>query len=571
MAFLIVIIAILVIALIVFGTWFAAMVAEGKCPLCALKKLAPTKLTIDIDNVPDYDNGAARTPLMGWSSWNTMRNHIDEDTIVEVARAMCSTGLADAGYKYINLDDCWQSSQRDADGKLQGDLETFPSGIKALCDRVNAMGLKLGIYASNGTLTCEDLPASLGTEELDARTFASWGIEYFKYDFCHNEAISGTTPAIEYVDISPIGQRAIIRLSPDNAKYTGKAKTVRIKDLPTGKAMGMLNHNAGTAYFDVNIPTSGKYALTVHFNKTMAFKRRYLQIVINGKVNEVFFPAGKGFTPDGRAQIAVDMQSGANHIVLCNPVVTRADSSYIQYKRMGDALISASRDWAKFNHTEEKPITYSLCEWGTSKPWNWGAKVGNMWRTTHDIMANWTSITTIYKFNLRLYKHARPGHVNDPDMLEVGNGKLTPEENKSHFTLWCMMAAPLVLGNDVRLLTEDTKKNKVLLSILTNEDMIDIDQDPLVAPAKKIGKEGSIDILARPLANGDVAICFFNKSKKKVAIEYDIDTLKDVKYLGVSRTNNAEIYDLWSAQTYHNDVIKANIQPHGVKAYRISF
>lgn len=571
MGFLIIVIALAAIGLIAFVTWFASMVAEGKCPLCAMNKLKPTKLTIDISKEPDYDNGTAKTPIMGWSSWNTLRNHIDEDTIVEMGRAICSTGLADAGYKYVNLDDCWQSSQRDADGMLQGDLESFPSGIKSLCDRINMMGLKLGIYASNGTLTCEDLPASLGNEALDAKTFASWGIEYFKYDFCHNEAISGTTPAIEYVDISPIGEHATVRLSPENAKYTGRAKTVKIKDLPTGKAIGMLNHNAGTAYWDVNIMTSGKYAITVHFNKTFARKRRYLQIVINGKVHEVFFPTGNGFTPDGRAQITAELQAGANHIVLKNPVVTRADSSYVQYKRMGDALMDATKAWAMYTNREEKPITYSLCEWGTAKPWKWGAKVGNMWRTTHDIFPNWTSITTIYKWNMRHYKYAKPGHVNDPDMLEVGNGKLSPEENKSHFTLWCMMAAPLVLGNDVRQLTDGSKKSQVLLSILKNDDMIAIDQDPLVAPAKKIAKEGKVDILARPLANGDVAICFFNKGKKKVSVEYDLDTLKEIKYLGVSRTSNSEIYDLWSAQTYHSDVITAPIQPHGVRAYRISF
>lgn len=571
MVFWIILIALLIIGIILFAVWFFSMIAEGKCPLCALNKLKPTKLTIDVSNEPNYNNNVPATPIMGWSSWNTARNHIDEDTIVEIARAMCSTGLADAGYKYVNLDDCWQSSMRDADGMLQGDLESFPSGIKSLCDRINMMGLKLGIYTSNGTLTCEDLPASLGCERLDAKTFASWGIEYFKYDFCHNEAISGYTPAIEYVDVSPIGSRATARLSPDNAKYTGKAKTVTIKDLPTGKAIGMLNHNAGTASFDLDIINGGEYAMTVHYNKTRAFRRRYLQIVINGKVYEVFFPTGKGFTPDGREQIIVQLNSGVNHIVLRNPVVTRADSSYVQYKRMSNALLDATKEWAAFTRTEEKPITFSICEWGTSKPWKWGAKVGNMWRTTHDIFPNWTSIVAIYSRNLSLYKYSKPGHVNDPDMLEVGNGKLNPEENKSHFTLWCMMAAPLVLGNDVRLLTDDSKKSQILLSILTNEDMIAIDQDPLVAPAKKIGREGRVDILARPLANGDVAICFFNKSKKKVTVEYDIDTLKEVKYLDVERTSNASIYDLWTAQTYHADTITAPIQPHGVKAYRISF
>lgn len=571
MVFLILTIALIVIGLVAFVTWFLSMIAEGKCPLCAMKQITPTKLTIDTSKDEDYASKGRETPIMGWSSWNTMRNHIDEKTILEVSDALCETGLADAGYKFVNIDDCWQSSERDVDGKLQGDLESFPSGIKTLCETINEKGLKLGIYSSNGTLTCEDLPASLGNEKLDAKTFASWGVEFFKYDFCHHDYISGLTPAIEYVDINPIGQPVVATLTPDKAKYTGKAKTVEIKDLPTKKAMGMLNHGAGTAAFDVDIAENGDYVLTVHFNKTFAKKRKYMQIVINGEVTEIFFPAGQGWTPDGRVQAVAKMRQGNNHIVLQNPVVTRADSSYIQYRRMGKALSDATSEWAKFCGIPEKPITYSLCEWGTAKPWNWGVKAGNMWRTTHDIMANWLSVKTIYEFNVKLYDHASPGHINDPDMLEVGNGKLSPEENKSHFSLWCMMAAPLVLGNDLRVLTDGSKKSDIILSILKNEEMIKIDQDPLVKPAKRIGKNGSVDILARPLEDGDVALCFFNKGKSKKPVEFDINTLKDEKYLALERTSNPEVTDLWSDSCYHSDTIKASVASHGVKVYRISF
>ena len=113
MTFLIILAVILIIAIIVFAIWFAAMKADGKCPICALKHLGSSKLTIDIENEDDYDNGVSPSPLMGWSSWNTLRNHIDEDTIIETAKAMKETGLADAGYKYVNLDDCWHSSMRE--------------------------------------------------------------------------------------------------------------------------------------------------------------------------------------------------------------------------------------------------------------------------------------------------------------------------------------------------------------------------------------------------------------------------------------------------------------------------
>ena len=169
-----------------------------------------------------------------------------------------------------------------------------------------------------------------------------------------------------------------------------------------------------------------------------------------------------------------------------------------------------------------------------------------------------------------MYKSASPGHINDPDMLEVGNGKLTIEENRAHFTLWCMMAAPLVLGNDLRELQNGSKKSDAILKIITNENLIRVDQDTLVKPAKRIGKKGSIDILARPLSNGDVAICFFNKGGSKKEIEFDLATLKDEKYLSISRTNNAQIKNLWSEEIFHSDTIKTAVASHDVKVFRIS-
>ena len=170
------------------------------CPLCTAKKIL-NKTRINQTSADVYSNGVAMTPPMGWSSWNLFRNHISEDLIKEIADAMAASGLAEAGYKYVNIDDCWQASERDAEGKLQADPIHFRSGIKALSEYVNSKGLKLGIYSSNGTLTCEDYPASLRHEAVDADTFAEWGVEYFKYDFCHNEKISSEAPKIAEVSV----------------------------------------------------------------------------------------------------------------------------------------------------------------------------------------------------------------------------------------------------------------------------------------------------------------------------------------------------------------------------------
>ena len=165
------------------------------CPICIAKKIVG-KTQVSQVAKGSYGNGVAMTPPMGWSSWNLFRNKISEDLIKEIADAMVDSGLAEAGYQYVNIDDCWQASERDENGKLQCDKIHFPSGIKALTEYVNNRGIKLGIYSSNGTHTCEDYPASLRNERIDAETFAEWGIEYFKYDFCHNVAISSIAPWI---------------------------------------------------------------------------------------------------------------------------------------------------------------------------------------------------------------------------------------------------------------------------------------------------------------------------------------------------------------------------------------
>lgn len=576
MIFLIVLIAIIVILAVLFVSWFFTMKANGKCPLCAIKKITiPRKITMDISETENYNNGVAQTPPMGWSSWNTFRNHIDQDMIMEVAEAMVNSGLADAGYKYVNLDDCWQSSMRDSDGKLQGDLRTFSRGIPQLIKDINQLGLKVGLYSSNGDLTCEDMPASLGNEDLDAKTLASWGCEFFKYDFCHSHPISGDCPAIEKIELNRIDTNdfnSLEVLKPEDAEFIGMAKIIKLSELPSGQAIGFLNHGAGSATFKVISLPKGKYALTVVHQKTFRRTDSYAQITVNGKIHEMFFPRGKGFSDSGRTQIVVDLKDGENIITIQNPIATVADSSYIQYKRMGDALKNATKEWAKFTNTPEKPIVYSICEWGTAQPWDWGRKAGNMWRTTHDIMPMWKSIVLLYDFTIKKYAAAGPGGWNDPDMLEVGNGKLSEDENRAHFSLWCMMAAPLMLGNDIRKFV-DGNNNAVegnsALKIVTNKQLIAIDQDTLGKPAKRLKKVTGVDIIARPLANGDTALCLFNRSAGNKNIHLNLKELLADEYLDTPQSDQYELHDLWSDERNTASAVSASLPKHSVKVYRI--
>lgn len=570
--FLIVLIAIVAILVVLFVSWFLTMKANGKCPICALKKIfIPTKLTIDIDEEEDYPADISPTPPMGWSSWNTFRNKIDQDLIMQTAHAMKDSGLAAAGYEYVNLDDCWQSSMRDSDGKLQGDLGTFSRGIPKLIKEINRLGLKVGLYSSNGTLTCEDMPASLGNETLDAKTMASWGCEFFKYDFCHHERISSDCPCIEHIVITKPETSIEIDLRPEDAEFTGKAKIIKA-DVPSKKAIGFISHGSGSASFSFDADERGEYILTFVYKKALAKKKPYMQAWLNGRLYEIFFPESKGFSDIGRHQIKIELQAGENKMTIKNPVITPIDSSYIQYKRMGNAIKEASSMWARVTNSPEKPITYSICEWGMARPYLWGAKAGTMWRTTPDIAANWRSVMFIYNRTLKLWKYASPGHYNDPDMLEVGNGKLTYNENESHFALWCMLAAPLMLGNDIREFVKDGAPDKTndTLKIVTNKHLIAVDQDELGKPAKRIKKSGGIDIIARPLANGDSALCMLNCASSTKSISFSLDELAKDEYAGFADAPSGyELHDLWTDERTSGTTIAASIPSHATVVYRV--
>lgn len=541
--------------------------------------LDPKQLTqmakVNLDLGAEYDNGAALTPPMGWSSWNTFHNRISENLILEVAEAMEKSGLADAGYVYVNIDDCWQSAKRDANGCLQADFVTFPSGIAELARQVNERGLKLGIYSSNGTLTCEDLPASLGHEETDARTFAEWGVEYFKYDFCHHKILPFRGPCIEKIAVGALGSGNEIFYEAEDAVLEGSAVVVADPRMETGKYIAGLGFGSGAVTFpNVVAEEDGIYALTICIRKKSR-SEKFAVIEVNGALSgDTIFPPTWAVTKEGRHQVMVRLKKGVNSIRIHNPIASRFDSSAYQYAKMGRALKKASRGYARDAGVPEKKITYSICEWGFNLPWKWGSKAGNLWRTTMDIKPHWASILGIYEINVRLWKHAHPGAWNDPDMLEVGNGALNYEENKSHFSLWCMMAAPLILGNDVRQFlkrdgTADTENTA--WRIVTNKAMIAINQDPLGVQCRRISNVGLQDTLVKPLANGDVAVCFFNKAMETKPFSLKLSMLAAKDFVALPFADQYEVTDLWShyTQTVQGE-LRCNVPPHGVKVYRIS-
>ena len=533
---------------LIFVLWCFLQKKQGLCPICTIKQfMFKSKLTIEIPENEFYNGGEAATPPMGWSSWNTFRNNIDEKLIYDTAVALKESGLADAGYKYVNLDDCWHSSLRDADGCLQGDLSRFSTGIDTLCKKINSLGLKVGLYSSNGDYTCEDLPASLDNELKDAETFARWGVEYFKYDFCHNIKIPSVAPFVERVEIKT-GDN-IISLNTSDAHLSGLARIKTDKKLESGKYISFLGQGKGKAEFNVEIAEEGTYPLTLVVKKSGRYNK-YLVVQVNNTYYEMFFPATKAWSTLGRYQCEIKLNKGRNHITLFNPVCTRADSAYIQYKRMGKALTDASAD---------KKITYSICEWGRNKPENWAWNAGNLWRTTPDIRPVWQWINIIYNINLKSGEFAGPGHWNDPDMLEVGNGKLTLDENRTHFSLWCMMAAPLILGNDIRQYTVNADNE--ILEILKNKQMIAIDQDPLGHQCVRYKKSFTSDFLVKKLTENRHAVCIYNKSGKSKTVSFkSIDLPSEIAC-------RCEYTEVWTDKKYNGNSFEITLNPHSCAVF----
>ncbi len=547
---------------------------KNLCPVCGFKKLtAMTK--IHVDGADRFNNGTALTPPMGWASWNLFRHNINENIIKEIAAAMKAAHLDELGYQYVNVDDCWMSSVRDENGRLQGDLATFPSGIKSLVEAVNSYGLKMGIYTSNGTLTCEDLPSSLYHERTDAETFAEWGVEYFKYDFCHNEPIPMLAPEIEKIHFSKKGESDFLTLTAEEAELRGGAEILSDEKLTlTGKYISGLSSAGGCAiFYDIEMPEEDDYTLTLGIRK-MVNKDKYCEIIINGTDTYAFrIPGSKGFTREGRNQLTVHLKKGKNTLLIHNPIGSRMDSAARQYQNMGKELMRAAKKVAEETGKPEKPICFSICEWGWNKPWKWGHTAGNLWRTTPDIRPEWYSIIGIYEANVRLYEYAGPGNWNDPDMLEVGNGDLTDNENIAHFSLWCMMAAPLILGNDVRkFIKEDgtiDTSNKVL-RIISNKKAIAINQDKLGIQCRRVKTNGFTDVLVKPLENREIAVCLLNKTKSGKDISFSIKELSKLGFVNLPEADRYAVCDVWDNTTFvASDSISQHVDGHSVKLYKI--
>jgi alpha-galactosidase len=400
------------------------------------------------------------TPAMGWNSWNCFASAVSEEKVKSAADAMVASGLINHGWTYINVDDYWQNHRNSKDPTLRGPFRDtngvivpnsrFPD-MKGMADYIHSLGLKAGLYSSPGPWTCGGCAGSFDHERQDAATYADWGFDYLKYDWC-----------------SYLPEMESLRNDPTN--YPSAAKS------------------------------------------------------------------WSGARPASRAE-------------LMKP-----------YALMHEALAAQNRD-----------IVFSLCQYGMGDVWEWGGSInGNSWRTTHDITDTWKSMSSIGFNQDQAAPYAKPGNWNDPDMLVVGRvgwgrphpSRLTPDEQYTHISLWCLLSAPLLIGCDM------TKLDDFTLNLLENDEVLALDQDALGKSATCVLTNGDVRVFEKELEDGGRALGFFNLGSAPANLDFN-------QLAQIGFTGKQHVRDLWRQKDLAdvdaaNGVLPLTIPAHGVVLYKLS-
>jgi len=555
-----------------------------------------------------------RLPAMGWNSWNAFGSKNNEELTKAMADAFIELGLAELGYKYIVLDDGCYKSER-VNGLLSNDPIKFPSGFKALADYIHSKGLKFGMYNDIGTNLCAG--AAVGTcgyEDVDARTYIDWGVDFLKVDNCYylwdNATFSDEknarytyAPNIRSITVRGNGLNVTLNAVRDGillGQGAIKSENDYVSNIGTldGTHGGVspIGELWSELQFNVKAPAAGKYSVTVSFaSGEEVGTGRWLQLAVGSLDNERRYfdnllPLTENTTTfTDTEEIIVDLNEGENIIRLMN------------HRRQENTLNSYAALLENFNLAKpDHDIVLSICEWGKTQPHNWGYKVGDSWRILNDITFNvgtdgdpgscrWSSnytdsITSQYNKAVIMDEFAGLDRGwNDPDMMVIGMNGITGTMSRSHMAMWCMMNAPLMLGLDLRRV----KKGDELWRIIANKDLIALNQDALGIQAKRIycsvandnpdtayvTNNNRVDILAKPLANGDIALSFINLSGCKDDNEHSVDVGCIINYIGPKmpasdKFKNASGYSLKNLWTGEMQVNNSGIfAVNGLDAY----
>ena len=571
-------------------------------------RTAPNVITDPEYMFPAFSNGKVllnkkqgRLPAMGWNSWNAFGSKNSEALTKAMADALIDLDLASLGYKYIVLDDGCYKSER-VNGLLSNETVKFPSGFKVLSDYIHNKGLKFGMYNDIGTNLCAgSAVGTCGFEDVDAKSYIDWGVDFLKVDNCYylwdnatfsDEKNAKYTYAPNIRSITVFGEGLNVTLNAvKDGVLLGQGAIMDSGNFVSNIGTYDGTHGGVTPVGDrwceigfiVNASVSGDYSVTVNYASGEEIGvGRWLQLAVGNVENETrYFDQLLPLTASTTTfidseKISVFLNEGDNIIRLMNH--RRQENTLNSYAALLDGLNKAKSD---------HDVVLSICEWGKTQPQNWGYKVGDSWRILNDITfsvgsdgdpgsctwnANYTnSITSQYNKAVIMDEFSGIDKGwNDPDMFVIGMNQITNIMSKTHMAMWCMMNSPLMLGLDLRRV----EKGDEIWNIIANKELIALNQDVLGIQAKRIYcsidndnpdttyvvNNNRVDILAKPLANGDIALSFINLSDVRDMKEYSIDVSRIIDYIGYKMVDkdkfaNAKGYnvkDLWSGEIMTN-------------------
>lgn len=556
-----------------------------------------------------------RLPAMGWNSWNAFGSGNTEELTKAMIQKIKELGLDEFGYQYVVLDDGCYLPERVND-RLESDPVKFPSGFKAMADIVHAAGLKFGMYNDIGDRLCSGAEVGIYKhEKIDCEDYINWDIDFIKVDNCYymwdnatfadpENAIYSYAPNIRSITIAGSTYSAV-----NDADITGTRASVKDDYVTfigtfdgTAPDHSPVGIRSSELVFDVEIDEPGVYELVVSYaTGKEEGVGRWLQVAVNEDVvfDDMLPETESPETFADSAPIKLKLYSGFNKIRLMNH--RRQENTLNSYTEIRKELE---------NFGKERDIVFSICEWGKTQPQNWGHLVGDSWRILNDITfqvgadgnngtAAWesdytTSITSQYNKAVIMDEFAGLDKGwNDPDMLVIGMDGITETMCKSHMAMWCMMNSPLMLGMDLRRVN----KSDWMYNLVTNEDIIALNQDPLGIQAKRIfttymcedpsteyiRDNNRVDVLAKPLDNGDIAIAFFNLKSEEHKDNISISANQIISSIGNKMSQSAaeafrkassyELKDLFSKEfTKHSGKGFSidSISACDCKVYRIS-
>ncbi len=517
------------------------------------------------------DEGPAHRPPMGWNTWYAFRGDISAQKIKEIADAMVRSGMKAAGYEYVNLDHLWMAPTRDAEGSIRADPDKFPRGLEPVIDYVHSKGLKFGLY-----MQCRrGMAGTYGFMQKDAAQFAAWGVDFLKLDFCDEPALD-LGPDFDKITVAEGDSFTASAEAEATANtLTGEARKVRCPGCSGGQRVVNVGRGRSALRFEsISVPRAGTYRLTIDYTSealkenaaARALPSRRAHLSVNGsEATPVDFPSSGGRGTTAQVTVDVQLEAGTNTIRFDNPVTARETVEKL-YTQMRDALDEAYE-------AADREIVLQVCEWGANKPWLWAPdlktdRVGVMWRTTFDNGDSWNRIMSVLDQQVGLGPYAGPGAWNYMDMVRAGGGQpfhrdqpggMKSKEYRAQMSLWSILNSPLIASTDLRDLSDTTRE------ILTNREVIAVNQDWAGTQGRKIRDDGDLEVWAKPMSDGSQAVVLLNRGGAGASIGVSAEEL------GLPKAWAYVVRDLWRHDQFRSaGTVSELVDGHSAAMLRVS-